>query len=176
MEVDLRPISYQDFYAKIGLCVTEYQSIEDMLVGAFIATLGGDQKRASAIFAVISQKGLELKLSLIAAAALDLPSISIDRWQKISAGISQAAEFRNKIAHGRSTLFGGGITVQLGDGGEFISAKRDSEPRMQIHKRSKRGNEERIEITEMESWYAKMMQLAEDLRSYINDTRRIRGL
>lgn len=155
--IDLRPESYRDFYARVGMCVTQYQGVEDALSGMFQAALGGSADRAIAVFDVAN--GLQGKFAIISAAMLDLPESTRDQWKGIAARVQRAADFRNKVAHGRSTVFGGGVIVKFRSDGEPVSARRKSEPRMQLHKESRSGTTQVIEMDEMQAAYDEMERL-----------------
>lgn len=163
--IDLRPEPYRDFYALVGMCVTQYQSVEDALTGTFLAALGGSKDRAMAVFGVAS--GLQGKFAIISAAMLDLSQSTRDQWKSIAARVQRAADFRNKVAHGRSTIFGGNVIVEFGPDGEAISARHESAPRMQMHKESRTGAAQVIEMAEMQTAYDDMDQLWIDMCSLI---------
>lgn len=173
VQIDLRPEPYRDFYALVGMCVTQYQGVEDALAGMFMSALGGDKSRAAAVFAVAP--GLQGKFAIITGAMLDLPEGTRAEWKSVAARVQQAADFRNKVAHGRSTVFGGGLLVEWGPDGEAISARHESKPRMQLRKESRSGATQVIELDEMRAAYDAMEQLWLDMVALIAKVREDRS-
>jgi hypothetical protein len=121
------------FYALIGHRVTGYQSVEDYLPDIFAAALGGDIKRAVAIFAVA--RGLEAKLNLISATLTGSDQALADRWSGLLKRVAAAAA-RNQIAHARTVHNGGMINVRLGDKNTPGKVTRVEPSRMELRKHS----------------------------------------
>jgi hypothetical protein len=121
------------FYALIGHCVTQYQSVEDYLPEIFGAALGGDQEKAVAVFAVA--RGLEAKLNVISAALTGADQAIVDRWESLLKRVTAAADARNQIAHARAVHNAGMFRVQLGDENTPGKMTRIKPQRMELRKR-----------------------------------------
>ncbi|HEX8443027.1 MAG TPA: hypothetical protein VF631_05205 [Allosphingosinicella sp.] len=102
----------KDFYAAVGILVTNYQFAEDHLQVIFALLLEADEVRARIAFGAV--RGLGAKLSVIA----DLIAVSGNAnnaaiWKSLSKRLGRAADARNEVAHGKSTMFGGTISFQV---------------------------------------------------------------
>jgi hypothetical protein len=124
----------QRFYALIGHCVIQYQSVEDYLVDVFCAALGGDHGKAAAIFALA--RGLEAKLNMISAALKGADQLTVVRWDALLKRVATAQVNRNQIAHARAVHNGGLVGVQVGRENLPGKATRLRPPRMELRKRS----------------------------------------
>ena len=162
--LDLRPEAFADFYAKLGMCVTAYQSIEDRLPFVFWVCLRGSRARAKALFT--SVQGLERKQGMIDAALLDQESVFQEQWDDLRSRIKAHFDFRNKIAHAQVSIHGGGIQLSLDDMGEPVGFKRLGEPRMEARKLGKSGNWETISVAQMSEAYAAMQRTSADLNLF----------
>jgi hypothetical protein len=130
------------FYAQIGQCVTTYQSVEDYLPELFAAALGGGDKKALAIFAVV--RSLEAKLDIITAALVDRDEQYRKRWAELIRRIGAAASARNQIAHATPVNNAGTFgPIQISFDSEKPTerriAPRIAAPRMELHKRTRGG-------------------------------------
>lgn len=124
------------FYAEIGRCVTNYQSIEDYLPEVFTAALGGEPSKATAIFAVA--RGLEAKIDIITAALTDRDEQHRRRWAQLARRIGAAASTRNQIAHATPVNNGGTIALSISfDPDVPTTGRRIAPPRMELHKRTR---------------------------------------
>jgi hypothetical protein len=121
------------FYALIGHCVTRYQSIEDYLPEVFAAALGGNAKKAAAIFAVA--RGLGAKLDMISAALTGTNAAIAKRWQSLLKQVAASADARNEIAHARAVHHGGMLRVTLGNESALGKVVRAEPARMELRKR-----------------------------------------
>lgn len=99
------------FFALIGHCVTQYQSVEEFLPKVFAAALGGSEAKALAIFALA--RGLEAKLDAITAALTDAAAEHKNSWASLMKRVAKAAAARNQIAHASPVHHGGSMTIIL---------------------------------------------------------------
>lgn len=154
------------FYCAIGLCVTEYQAVEDALPTVFGSALKGSRVRSDAIFSIAN--GLQAKIAIVSAAMGDLSGEAADSWKALASRIQQSADFRNKIAHGRSTHFGGHLRFHVEEE-RVVSMTTVSAPRMQMHKKGKGGANQVIELEEIQAEYQASKDLMRDMIAFIAD-------
>lgn len=60
--IDLRPQSWPEFYSAVGICVTSYQSVEDLVEAVFNVAVGGSTERNKAVYANV--RGLDNRLKV----------------------------------------------------------------------------------------------------------------
>lgn len=161
--VDMRATSYPEFFAALGMCVTQYQAVEDFLPAVFSAALGGSRERAKALFDVV--RGLDAKLGLVSAALLEHEDLSLE-WSALRPRISSGAEFRNQIAHAKIGIRGATIQLTLNDAREVIDAKKVGEDRMEARKIGKKGREEVFTADEMSGRHEDLLALERALMDF----------
>jgi hypothetical protein len=122
------------FFALIGQCVTQYQTVEDYLPDIFAAVLGIDHAKALRIFG--HMRGLETKLSIITEGISDAPAERRQDWDGLLKRIRKAAEARNQIAHANPVHRGADIVVQMGADHQVVSVEQKGESRMELHKQT----------------------------------------
>ena len=122
------------FYALIGHCVTQYQSIEDYLETIFCVAIGTDREKSNAIFGVV--RGLEKKIEIISAAFIGAESAVRAKWDRLSSRIAAAANARNSIAHSNPIFVGSSSAVFDGDSIRIVEVHT---PRFELHKATKAG-------------------------------------
>jgi len=162
--LDLRPEAFADFYAKLGMCVTAYQSLEDRLPFVFWVCLRGSRKRADALFA--SAQGLERKHGMIDAALLDREEVFQEKWAALRTCIKGHFDFRNRIAHAQVSVRGGGIQISFSDEGEPIGFRKLGDNRMEARKLGKAGNWETITIDDMTLAHGAMQVTGRELNLF----------
>ena len=101
------------FFALIGYCVINYQTVEDYLPDVFAAALGINEAKALKIFNHV--RGLETKLAMISEALSDATDEHQLRWQTLLRHIREAADSRNQIAHANPVHHASTIVIEMGD-------------------------------------------------------------
>lgn len=104
-----RDHDYLRFYARIGICVTRFQTIEDYLETIFSSISELPEEKSHAIFTLI--RGLDTKLSMIGALACILDNEISEDWSHLSKRIAKCGEVRNDIAHCSPTSTGDPIVI-----------------------------------------------------------------
>lgn len=153
-----------EFYATIGLCVTLYQAIDDYLPTLFGAALGGDERRAAAIFEVA--RALDVKLKLITAALIGRAEPLAEEWADLKTRLCQVAEARNQIAHAAATHHHGVQTVIVGADAGAAEVGGVPKARMELRKRTKSG-EKVWTVGEMRAEYQRAETLIRKLIAFV---------
>ncbi|MBV8211678.1 MAG: hypothetical protein JOZ08_00460 [Verrucomicrobia bacterium] len=153
------------FFALIGHCVTQYQSVEDYLPDIFAAGLGINEAKAIKIFNHV--RALENKLAMISEALTDAAEEHQLRWENLVMQIRAAAKARNQIAHAKPVHHGGGIVVDIGD----KSVRRIGSDRMKLHKKD-RDSEAVWTTEELSAEYDRVSELFGHLIAFV---RRLKG-
>lgn len=126
------------FYALVGICVSDYQAIEDRLESLFKSALEIDEHAAHDIFLVA--KGLEDKCKLIAGALKTRNENLRALWDDLQKRIKAAADKRSQIAHASSVFGGRGIVIGTADDGEpKIIGYTKPHSEMKLEKKTKSG-------------------------------------
>jgi len=127
------------FYELIGLCITEYQKIEDYLPDVFEAAIGLNNEKAMKIFAVA--RGLEAKLDIISAALIGCSTDAAKYWPRLRYRIDQASKNRNEIAHAEPVHNAGMTIITINEiTRETIRIEQTESARMELHKRRRSGD------------------------------------
>jgi hypothetical protein len=134
---------YFHFFALIGHCVTQYQTLEDFLPNVFAVALGINEVKAQALLNI--PPTLEPKLEMISVSLSDAAEEHQQRWKKLRKHIDSAKTTRNKIAHGRPVIIGGGVLLNLTSSG--VEAKKIGTPHMELHKQ--KGKDKVVLTTEL---------------------------
>jgi hypothetical protein len=122
------------FFALIGHCVTQYQTLEDYLPDVFAAVLGINEAKALKIFNHV--RGLETKLAMISEALSDATEEHQLRWQTLLKRVRAASDARNQIAHANPVHHGAPVQIIMGDNFQVKSVKRTGSDHMELHKRA----------------------------------------
>jgi hypothetical protein len=99
--------NYDDlvFYALVAKCILTYQGLEDFLESIFVRLAGEPYPRATAIFE--SVHGLEGKIRVIQAAAVDRSLAVKSELSSLMRRVKAASDVRAKIAHATPVSVGG---------------------------------------------------------------------
>ncbi|MGJ0507004.1 MAG: hypothetical protein ACR652_07655 [Methylocystis sp.] len=122
------------FFELVGRCIVRYQSVEDFLPQVFCAALGGDEERASAIFSVVANRGLDTKIKAISAALFGLDESIVAPWRDLSGRVIAAAEARNEMAHGNSVSAGTTVIITVDKSGKPLRVSSVGKTRTELHK------------------------------------------
>lgn len=155
---------YKKFFELIGHCVTLYQTVEDHLEDVFVAALGGDENRASAMFAVV--RGLEGKLDIISAALTGRGDDLAQYWPNLLSRVKNAADARHKIAHGRPLMRAGKMTVVIDPETDTLHVERTEKDRMELRKRMKKGDSTRL-LEDLFDEYRRNEKLCQNLIGFV---------
>jgi hypothetical protein len=163
--IDTRPQSWPDFYAAVGICVIEYQIVEDMIAAIFVAASGIDGGRARAIYNVF--RGIEKRLEAVSAAIVDSPVDIQNHWAGLSKRISAAASFRNnEVAHAQPVLRGGGIAIDFGTENRSPSARKLGPDRIELHKELK-GKVNIVTVERLKAEYNNLQNIEADILALV---------
>lgn len=100
------------FYYAVGMCVTEYQRVEDSLEDVFTALFTIEISKAKLIFPFI--RGLEIKLQVIEECIKDFDCEFLSHWQELQKRIKSSADMRNnRIAHAVPMHFGDQLIIEI---------------------------------------------------------------
>ena len=126
------------FYALVGICVSDYQAIEDRLESLFKAALQIDECAAHDIFIVA--KSLEDKFKLITAALKTRNENLRGLWDDLQKRIKASADKRNQIAHASSVFVGRGAVIDARDeGAAKVIGYTKPHSEMKLEKKTKSG-------------------------------------
>ena len=126
-------------YFYVGQFLTQYQSIEDALLGVFSRALTGNHERAELIFA--EAKGLESKLKLISAAMIGWePNVS-NAWDNLRGRIKVCFDQRNQVAHSTGVVVGRTIVLKVDEekGAVEIAGYGEEHSQFKLQKCTKSG-------------------------------------
>jgi hypothetical protein len=156
-----------EFYACIGLCILNYQEIEDSLASVFSIALRAEPAEAEALFTPagkdLSKKFQFINIALASRNCLEERQL----WDGLSAKIQQAAEKRHTLAHSEAVIFGGGIAIDL-EGN--LPARRLGPQQWQAHKKQKNGRVEWT-IDDLKAYTQILKDLEKELRDFVNALR-----
>ncbi|WP_411339702.1 hypothetical protein V6U71_17870 [Sphingopyxis sp. J-6] len=126
------------FYALVGICISDYQSIEDRLESIFKASLRIEADAAHGMFSIA--KSLEDRCRMITA-ALMTRNINIQGlWDDLKKRIKLSADNRNQIAHASSVFVGRGIVIDTSAEGKFkLLGYKKPHSEMKLEKKTKSG-------------------------------------
>ncbi len=114
-EDDLKAIREheREFFYAVGLCVTEYQKVEDFLSDIFVKALNIEPKIGKTIFELY--RGIETKLEAIGAVITVHHSSLESQWKTLQIRVTKAQANRNTIAHSTPTFVSARLILHMDD-------------------------------------------------------------